>query len=332
MSVFQTPPPSFSKEEIAEILSSQFDMIGNAKTLVSDRDQNVLVSADNGQQYVLKISNPAEDRQTLEMQNEATLYIKSKDPDLGVPLQIGEIKAVENGGQTYFVRLLEYLDGQFLKDQTLDDHSYEKLGEFLGRLSHAMDGFTHPAADREFHWDARSIGLIRSRLKYLGNPEDQKTVSHFLNLYESHVSPIESHLRKMVIHNDGNDHNVLVNKDGDTTGIIDFGDMVYSYQVAEPAVCMAYVGIGSSDPMHSVGKVLKGYHTQFPLNNYEIKSAIYLMSIRLCISVTMAAWRMKLYPENEYLSVSQQPAWALLRQMEKENMEELSDKLMIAIN
>ncbi len=332
MSVFQTPPPSFSNVEVEEILLSQFNIVGNAKSLVSDRDQNFFISANNSQKYVLKVSNTAEDWQILEMQNEATLHIKSNDPDIGVPLQVGEIKTIEKDGQKYFVRLLEYLEGQFLKDQNLDDDAFEKLGRFLARLNRALEGFSHRAADRKFHWDAQSVELIRSRLQYLENQSDQETVSHFLDIYESQVTPIEMHLRKMVIHNDGNDHNVLVNADGNTTGIIDFGDMVYSYQVAEPAVCMAYVGLGSADPIHSMGKVLKGYHENFPLNDFELRSAIYLMSIRLCISVTMAAWRMKLYPENKYLSISQVPAWALLRKLEKEDQESLSSKIVVTIN
>ena len=331
MSVFQTPPPSYSKEESEDILSSQFKIIGDVKTLVSDRDQNFLVSTDNGQKYILKISNPAEQLQVLEMQNEATRYIKSNDPELGVPLQIGEIKIIEKEDQSYFVRLLEYLDGKFLKDQPLDDDAFEKLGRFLGRLNIALDGFSHTAADREFHWDTQSINLIRSRLKYLNNQSHEKTITYFLDQYESQISPYESHLRKMVIHNDGNDQNVLVNTDSKTIGIIDFGDMVYSYQVAEPAVCMAYVGIVSSNPIRSMCKVLKGYHARFPLNDFDINSAIYLMIIRLCISVTMAAWRMQLFPKNDYLAISQNPAWALLRKMEKKNLESLSGQFLKTI-
>jgi Ser/Thr protein kinase RdoA (MazF antagonist) len=131
-----------------------------------------------------------------------------------------------------------------------------------------------------------------------------------------------------VIHNDGNDHNVLVNEAGETTGIIDFGDMVFSYQVAEPAVCMAYVGLEKDDPISAMVHVLKGYHSVFPLNETELKSAIYLSSIRLCISVTMSAWRIKLFPENEYLSVSQKPAWELLYKLKQEDLNQWYDRLL----
>jgi Ser/Thr protein kinase RdoA (MazF antagonist) len=323
--VFSINPPKFTNREIEKYLMPVFELSGKSKELYSDRDQNFLIKSDLGQKYILKISNPAEPKEILELQNEATLFIHSKDSDLGVPLQIGEIKEFEKDGQKYFIRLVDYLEGQFLKDARMSDSDIEKLGAFIGRLSQSLAGFSHPAADREFEWDVRATELIKSRLDYLESEPDKKTVNHFLNEFEQNISPHE--LRMAVIHNDGNDHNILVDKKGKTTGIIDFGDLAYSYQVAEPAVCMAYVGSGKDDPFMSMAQVLKGYHSYYALNDSELKSAIYLSCVRLCISVTMAAWRMKLFPENTYLSVSQKPAWDLLRKLEKEDLKKWSNRL-----
>ena len=77
-----------------------------------------------------------------------------------------------------------------------------------------------------------------------------------------------------------------------------------------------------------MAQILKGYYSCFSLNNSELKPVIYLVCIWLCISVTMSAWRMKLFPENKYLSVSQKPAWDLLRKLENEDLKELSNRLM----
>ena len=325
-SVFDTKPPDYSEIDAVRICEIHYNMHGKAVDLYSERDQNFLFIAEDDRKFVLKIFNPAEDRSILEMQHKTILFIRSKDPGLGVPIQVGEIQIMEKDEVSNFVRLISYLDGQFLKDAALDEKSCEKLGGFLGRLSHAMDGFSHPAADREFEWDVRSVSLIKSRMAYLEKDEQQKTVAYFLNEYEQHVSPFD--LRMAVIHNDGNDYNVLINENGETTGIIDFGDMVYSYQVAEPAVCMAYVGLEKDDPFSAMAQVLKGYHSVFPLHDAEIIAAIYLSCVRLCISVTMSAWRMKLFPENEYLSVSQKPAWIFLNKMENEDLSEWSNRLV----
>ncbi len=327
-SVFTTHPPTFSKSEAEKICASIFGLSGEAQDLYSDRDQNFLFQSNSDQKYVLKISNPEERREILDLQNEATLFIHSQDSNFGVPLQIGEIIEFEKDGQTYFVRLIEYLDGQFLKDSTMSDPDHENLGEFLGKLSQSLAGFSHPAADREFEWDVRTTNLIKSRLDYLGSESEKKTVTHFLNEYEKNILPIGNELRMAVIHNDGNDHNVLINDKGKTTGIIDFGDMVYSYQAAEPAVCMTYVGLEKKDAFMPMAQVLKGYYSCFPLRDTELKSAIYLTCVRLCISVTMSAWRMNLFPENEYLSVSQKPAWDLLLKLEKEDLKEWSNRLI----
>jgi len=325
-SVFSTRPPSFSEPEITEILAAQFELSGKSTDLYSDRDQNFLIQLDSDQKYVLKISNPAEQREILDLQNEATLFIHSKDSDIGVPLQIGEIKEYEKDGQKYFIRLVEYLEGNFLKDSTMSDSDHEKLGIYFGRLSQSLAGFSHPAADREFEWDVRATELIKSRLDNLESESGDKIVNHFLNEFEQNISPHE--LRMAVIHNDGNDHNILVDEQGETTGIIDFGDMVYSYQVTEPAVCMAYVGLEKDDPFMPMAHVMKGYHSCFPLTDSELKSALYLSCVRLCISVTMSAWRMNLFPEIKYLSVSQKPAWDLLRKLENEDLKEWSQKLL----
>ena len=327
-SVFSTNPPNFPIQDIEKYLLINFDLSGKAINLYSDRDQNFLIQSASNQKFILKISNPAEQPEILELQNKATLYIRSREPNLGIPLQIGEIKEFNKDGRTYFVRLVEYLDGQFLKDSLMGNAAHEKLGIFLGTLSHSLAGFFHSAADREFEWDVRATKLIKSRLDYLKSKSDKKIITHFLNEYEKNILPIENELRMAVIHNDGNDHNILVDKNGETTGIIDFGDMVYTYQAAEPAVCMAYLGLEKENAFTPMAQVLKGYHSCFSLNYSELKSVIYLVCIRLCISVTMSAWRMKLFPENKYLAVSQKPAWDLLRKLEKEDLENFSDRLI----
>jgi len=327
-SVFSVHPPSFSQKEAKEILHQKFGLLGDTLELYSERDQNFIIQTDSNIKYILKVFNPAEERSVLSLQHAATQFIKTRDPKLGVPLQIGDICEIKKGSHTFFLRLVEYLDGQFMKATQIKDTDYEKTGQFLGRLSLALAGFQHPGAMREFAWDVQPVHLIRKRLKYLKSEDDRDTVLFFLDEYETNVIPISDKLRLAVIHNDGNDHNILVNEQGDTTGIIDFGDMVHSYQALEPAVCMAYTALEKNDPVTAMGPVLKGYHSCFLLNDAELKSALYLSCVRLCITVTMAAWRKILYPDNEYLTVSENAAWTLLKSMEKENLSDWSCRLI----
>ena len=327
-SVFSTPPPSFSNKEAEKILNQEFGLSGTTIELYSERDQNFIIHSSSNSKYILKVSNPAEDRSVLDLQHAATQFIKERDPELGVPLQIGNIHRIRKGPHTFFLRLVEYLDGLFLKDTQISDSDYQKTGKFLGRISQALHGFQHPGAMRVFPWDIQPVHLIRDRLQYLRTNDDRNIVSHFLDEYETNILSRSDYLRMAVIHNDGNDHNILLNRKGETTGIIDFGDMVYSYQALEPAVCIAYTTLNKNDPISVMSKVLKGYHSCFSLNDDELKSVLYLSLIRLCITVTMAAWRKTLYPDNDYLTVSEDAAWTMLKFMEKENLYERSNMLM----
>jgi Ser/Thr protein kinase RdoA (MazF antagonist) len=108
--------------------------------------------------------------------------------------------------------------------------------------------------------------------------------------------------------------------------------MIYSYVALEPAVCMAYVSLDKDNPLHAISQVLKGFHQSFPLNENELKSVIYLMCLRLCISITMASYRQSLFPENTYLSVSESPAREFLNRMKSENLALWSDKLIGCVN
>ena len=97
-SVFSTNPPNFSKQDIIKFLLINFDLSGKVTNLYSDRDQNFLIQSESNKNYILKISNPAEQPEILELQNKATLYIRSREPNLGIPLQIGGIKEFNKDG------------------------------------------------------------------------------------------------------------------------------------------------------------------------------------------------------------------------------------------
>ena len=107
-------------------------------------------------------------------------------------------------------------------------------------------------------------------------------------------------LRRSVIHGDANDYNVLVGGDR-VVGLIDFGDMVYSWTVGNLAIALAYVVLGNDDTTH----VIDGYTQQFPLIDEERAILWKLVRLRLAMSVCLAAYQQRQRPENEYLQISQ---------------------------
>jgi 4-aminobutyrate aminotransferase-like enzyme len=126
------------------------------------------------------------------------------------------------------------------------------------------------------------------------------------------LAPRLASLRRSAVHNDLNDNNVLVAADGSLherhqqiSGILDFGDMVFGYTVADLAVACAYVMLGATDPLAAAASVVRGYHRAFPLDEDELSALFGLMVLRLCMSACLAAHQQRQDPHNAYLDVSQ---------------------------
>jgi len=85
------------------------------------------------------------------------------------------------------------------------------------------------------------------------------------------------------------------------SGLIDFGDMVYSYTVGDLAIAIAYVVLGEGSPRD----VIAGYTSEFGLLDEEREALWPLVRLRLAMSVCIAAYQIKREPENEYLRISQ---------------------------
>jgi Ser/Thr protein kinase RdoA (MazF antagonist) len=99
------------------------------------------------------------------------------------------------------------------------------------------------------------------------------------------------------------------------TGLLDFGDMVYSYTVADLAIAVAYVVLDKPDPRAAAGEMIKGYTSEFVLFDEELEMLWPLARLRLAMSVCIAAYQLREQPENEYLRISQKSIEASLPQL-----------------
>ena len=319
------PRPSFSETEAAELAVELYGFLGHVKELASERDQNFHVQTEAGEQFVLKIAAASEHRETLEFQNAVTAHLNKQAlsgfiPQLRPTLNREDIATVNHDGSAHLVRLLTYYPGALLAE--VSPHTPEllhSLGQFLGEINRALDGFTHPAARRELKWDLQSALWIKEYTHHIARAERREIVDHFVNAFEQRVVARHDNLRRSVCHNDANDYNVLVSDDGagrkTVAGIIDFGDMLQTYTASEVAVAAAYAMLDKADPLAAAAEIVAGYHRVFPLTDLEIELLYTLICTRLAVSVTNSALQQKLHPDNEYLLVSERPAWELLERL-----------------
>lgn len=322
MSIAQNRP-QFSNEAAQKLAEELYGLTASACPLPSERDQNFHLKTETGQAFVLKISSAVENEAVLDFQNKVLTHLAGQpetilSPQL-CPTRSGQVMTSIEGvnGTNHFVRLLTYLEGRPLAE--VKPHTPKllyTLGRAFGLMDQALQDFDHPAAQRDLQWDIKQASpVIRRHLADITSPSRRALVEQFLTYFESQVAPLLPTLRRSIIHNDGNDYNVLVNNGQSsppTIGLIDFGDMLHTYTVCEVAIVTAYVMLHKADPLGAATQVVAGYHSIFPLTETELAVLYPLICIRLCTSVALSAYQQKLEPENEYLKISEQPAWALL--------------------
>jgi 4-aminobutyrate aminotransferase-like enzyme/Ser/Thr protein kinase RdoA (MazF antagonist) len=312
--------PNFSFEEATALARDLYGLDVAASALPSERDQNFLLRARSGGKYVLKIANALEDGALLEAQQQAMARVAERAPrgQRIAPTQSGallsEIRSAS--GMRHFVWMVDWLPGVALGE--LKRHSPEllrDLGRRVGRVDRALADFDHQAIHRDFHWDlANGMSVVREYESLITDAETRGLVVKFAAEFERDVAAILPRLRKSAIHNDANDYNVIVRAGDDphaksqsVVGLIDFGDMVHSFTVADLAVAIAYAMLNKPDPLAVAAEIVKGYHAEYALIEDEIAALFGLARLRLCMSVCIGAHQRRLRPDDDYLAISQRP-------------------------
>jgi 4-aminobutyrate aminotransferase-like enzyme/Ser/Thr protein kinase RdoA (MazF antagonist) len=310
--------PAFGIADAVQLANNFYALNISAKSLPSERDQNFLLQTDEGERLVLKIANATEECAMLEAQNKVMGHLAKNIgfcPHI-IPTISGEeiSKAHTPDGTEHFIRLVTYLPGTPLGN--VKPHSDEllfDLGYKIGQLTTALQGFDHPALHREFHWDlANGLDIVQQNKNLIHDDTLRETVLKLASDFEQNTLPLLPNLHLSIIHNDANDYNLIVGggndpytKNQSIVGLIDFGDMVYSYTLGDLAVAIAYAILGKSDPLITAAHIIKGFNSAYPLTDNELAALFGLISMRLCISVCIGAEQQAHQPGNEYLGISQ---------------------------
>ncbi|MFL5581475.1 MAG: aminotransferase class III-fold pyridoxal phosphate-dependent enzyme, partial [Gemmatimonadaceae bacterium] len=286
-------------ERIARELTG---LAGTATPLPGEHDHNYRGDFENGTRCVLKVHAPGADPAVLDLQDAALRAVGGQ----GAP----RLVASANGQ-----RLLSWVDGRPWAEAPGD---LAGLGRLVARTDRALAGLEHPAMRRRLLWNVLEAPAV-ARFAELLEPARRELVDEVFARFGAHVAPRLAGLPHQVIHNDANEHNVLVGEDGAVTGLIDFGDVVWAPRVAGLAVALAYAMQGHADPVRAVTGVVRGYHEVAPLRPDELAVLYDVARTRLAMSVCMAARQSADAPGNEYLLVSQAGVLAVLERLRNES-------------
>jgi len=296
--------------------------------LPSEYDDNFRLETNGGEVRVLKVMHPMRDAGFVDMQCAALATIADRAPGVPVPEVVPDkagrpwSAAAVGDGQARLVWMLSYLPGRPIAGlKPVTPGLLEELGAALARLDAALAGFSHPAARRELKWDLTEAGWVREHLGLIADPRRRALVESALARYEAEVVPALPRLRRSAVYGDANEHNVLVTVErgqpARLAGLIDFGDMIETVTVAEPAVAAAYAAFGAPDPLEAVRPLVAGYHRHFPLAEEELAILDALIRTRLAVSVVNSACRSAAEPGDPYLTISEAPAWAALEAFDR---------------
>lgn len=318
--------PNFTERDAVELARQHFGLSAAARRLPGERDRNFYLQTDAGAAFVLKLANATEQREILDLQNQALQHLAERAPALEIPRvcsdQNGEniVAITSREGEAHFMRLLTYVPAKLFAH--VKPHSPEllrSLGRILGEIDRALFDFQHPAAARDLKWDLKNAAWIRDYLQHIAPAERRAKIERFLKLFEHEVAPKLPQLRTSVIYNDANDYNVLVNAGASpnpqVVGVIDFGDLVQTNTICELAIAAAYAMMDKADPLTAAAHIVAGYHEIFPLAAPELETLFPLICIRLCLTATNSAYQRVVEPENQYLTISEKPAWTLLEKL-----------------
>jgi 4-aminobutyrate aminotransferase-like enzyme/Ser/Thr protein kinase RdoA (MazF antagonist) len=289
--------------DLTQLLCEGFGLEGEPSPLPGEIDRNFALG-----DHVLKVHAAGSDPELLDLQDAAMAHVAARPLAVATPRPVptldGAPRLAVDGG---FARVLTWIPGT--PWGRLQDHgaaALASLGRAVAELDAALADFDHPRLDRPLRWNLLQAGELT------GAAAGADAV---LERFVAHVLPVLRELPQQAIHNDANEHNVLVGDDGLVCGLIDFGDLCRAPRVCGLAVACAYAMLELAVPERAVLPLVAGYHEVAPLAPAELALLPDLIRTRLATSVAMAALQRAEQPDNEYLLISQRGVTALRRRL-----------------
>ncbi|WP_262299390.1 aminotransferase class III-fold pyridoxal phosphate-dependent enzyme [Microvirga sesbaniae] len=306
----------------ANVLLKHYGIQASLTPLDGEYDLNFAVHQDGGRTHVLKVMRPGCETSLIEVQCQALDHIAQHGPEVVVPRVVKAhdgsrfVSAADRDGKERLVWLITNLPGRVYAQTSPQTHSLlREIGATLAMMDRALEGFAHPALGRDIKWDLRRSGWIRDATGLIDGAGRREIVERIVAAFDDDLLGRLNALPTTAIHNDINDYNMLV--DASTgeprlSGIIDFGDMIDAPAVAELAIAGAYAVLGQERPVAALAALVAGYNGVRPLSDEELALIYPLVLTRLAVSVTNSAIVKREKPDDPYVTISEQPAWAFL--------------------
>jgi 4-aminobutyrate aminotransferase-like enzyme/Ser/Thr protein kinase RdoA (MazF antagonist) len=330
-------PSPLTEAEALGLLRAHFGVSGALERLPGELDDNFLVEEASGARSILKVVEAGGGPERVRPQVEALEHLRAKGFEsvprvLPTPAGHAWVEVAEGPEAGRVVWRLSWLEGRLLAESEPSAATFRALGGRLAELDRALGDLTSRGIPTEHYWDPAHPEWLAGHLGALPDEARRAIVERVLAEVESRLRPRRGLLRPGVIHADANDYNVLVDAQDPAriVGLFDFGDMMHTARVCEPAIAAAYAAMHTEDPAEGIVAVLSGYHAVAPLDPVELEVAFTLVRARLAISVVTSAERAGARPDDAYVTVSEAGAWRVLEALDGRDADELTGELEAA--
>jgi Ser/Thr protein kinase RdoA (MazF antagonist) len=304
--VIATPAPEFGPGDIEQLLKNKYQLTGELRPLVSERDQNFKLTAADERCYVVKIANSAENEVITDFQIQALQHLQAIQCRVPVPRIVptsegSVVTSIGNEKSRHLVRVVTYLPGVPLEGIAPDVHLGYELGAGLATIDQALCDFEHPGDHQDLLWDMQRATELRGLVQHVEEPGLRSVVHRCLDDFENHATPAFASLRRQVIHNDLNPGNVLVTDDGTAAvaGVIDFGDMLRAPLIVDVAIAASYLRAEGDNALDPAISLAAGFNSVTTLDDREIALLYDLVRTRLATTITIMHWRKSLRSNND---------------------------------
>jgi 4-aminobutyrate aminotransferase-like enzyme/Ser/Thr protein kinase RdoA (MazF antagonist) len=311
--------PQLTREQALAVLREHYGLDAEVELLGSQQDLNFRVTC-AGERYVLKICHASYATVELQAQHAALVHVHNKG--LPVPLPIAarnghDLLTLTLGDQPLHIRLLQFIDGETLTRRVyLPTALVAELGRTCARLDQALHDFDHPGLQRALQWDPRQAqALIRALGPGLAESPRRAALLALGERAGQWIDRYAADLPEQAVHLDLTDDNSVWRRDRQREwqlcGIIDFGDLVRSWRVADLSVtCAALLHHVDGDPF-AVLAAVRAYHASNPLSRAELCVLWPLIVARAVVVVLSSERQLSLEPDNAYVLGNREHEWQI---------------------
>jgi Ser/Thr protein kinase RdoA (MazF antagonist) len=238
----------------------------------------------------------AEDALVTDFQIAALIHLESRGAN-GVPRIVRALSGRDRGviqgedGSEICLRVVTWQKGKLLRDIEVTPEIAARFGKRLAELNVALEDFSHAGEAQTLIWDSQRTGELRGLLGHINDKAERESVEGVLDDFDSRVKPALADLPHQVIHNDANDENILLDVNGDVSGIIDFGDMMKAPRVIDVANAASYLRC-EDDPLRLIEPFVVAYNQENALLDDEFEVIFDLIRARLAMTLIILHWRL----------------------------------------